>query len=329
MMKKTHTTAVLFPQRGAMRWYKWYMTDQARRISLFIVIIVLLVGCKKTDEGKSDAAIGSPVVVGAPQYKALTEYLELNASTTFLKKEIVRATFQGYIRKTYKDVGDHVDEGEPLFLLKTKEAAANDSARIDLGGVRFSGEIQIRAKSTGVLAQKNFNTGDYVNDGEQLAVVSNPSSLRIVLNVPYQNVVAIRLNSSCVIVLPDNATCAGVIRRRIPSVDVNAQTQSFLIELSSKISLPENLNLVVKIPGRVYAAATVLPKSAVMSSEVMDEFWVMKLISDTSAVRVAVKKGIEDGDFVQILSPVFSGNDRIVVQGAYGLPDTARVVIRK
>ena len=154
-----------------------------------LILLILLSGCKRADEERNDVSTGSPVV-GAPQFKPLTEYLELNASTMFLKKEIVRATFQGYIRKTYKDVGDHVEEGELLFLLKTKEASANDSTKIELGGARFNGEIPIRAKSTGVLVQKNFNTGDYVNDGEQLAIVSNPSSLRILLNVPYQNIPA-------------------------------------------------------------------------------------------------------------------------------------------
>jgi hypothetical protein len=53
----------------------------------------------------------------------------------------------------------------------------------------------------------------------------------------------------------------------------------------------------------------------------------MKLINPTTAVKVPVTKGIESGDRVEILSPKFSAQDKIVVTGNYGLADTAKVKI--
>jgi hypothetical protein len=53
----------------------------------------------------------------------------------------------------------------------------------------------------------------------------------------------------------------------------------------------------------------------------------MKMIDSTTAVKVPIKKGIETTDQVEILSPVFSTGDRILVTGNYGLPDTAKVKI--
>ena len=55
----------------------------------------------------------------------------------------------------------------------------------------------------------------------------------------------------------------------------------------------------------------------------------MKLKDDTTAVKVADKKGLEAGDKVEILSPSFAPADRIVVTGNYGLADTAKVKIVK
>ena len=55
----------------------------------------------------------------------------------------------------------------------------------------------------------------------------------------------------------------------------------------------------------------------------------MKMINDTTAVKVPVKKGIESGDKVEIVSPEFSAKDKIVVNGNYGLADTALVIIQK
>jgi uncharacterized NAD(P)/FAD-binding protein YdhS len=72
-----------------------------------------------------------------------------------------------------------------------------------------------------------------------------------------------------------------------------------------------------------------LPKSAVLANETQTEFWVMKLINDTLAVKVPVTKGIETTDRIEIISPQFAAQDRIVITGNYGLSDTAKVKIVK
>ena len=64
-----------------------------------------------------------------------------------------------------------------------------------------------------------------------------------------------------------------------------------------------------------------------LTDEVQGEFWVMKLIDNVTAVKVPVKKGLENGKDVEILSPVFSVNDKIILTGNYGLTDTARVTV--
>ena len=57
--------------------------------------------------------------------------------------------------------------------------------------------------------------------------------------------------------------------------------------------------------------------------------WVMKMIDSVTAVKVPVVKGIETSDRVEILRPQFSPNDKILLTGNYGLPDTAKVIIMK
>jgi hypothetical protein len=53
----------------------------------------------------------------------------------------------------------------------------------------------------------------------------------------------------------------------------------------------------------------------------------MKLINDSTAIKVVVRKGFENNDEVEITEPEFLASDRIVMTGNYGLPDTARVSI--
>ncbi|HKJ81500.1 MAG TPA: hypothetical protein VJ954_05705, partial [Ignavibacteriaceae bacterium] len=73
----------------------------------------------------------------------------------------------------------------------------------------------------------------------------------------------------------------------------------------------------------------VLPKSALNNDVTESNFWIMKLINDTTAIRVDVNKGIENDSVAQILSPKLNTTDRIILTGAYGLPDTANVEIVK
>ncbi len=72
-----------------------------------------------------------------------------------------------------------------------------------------------------------------------------------------------------------------------------------------------------------------LPKAAVLANEEQSEFWVMKLINDSTAIKVPICKGIETSEKVEILKPSFYKTDRILLSGNYGLPDTARVIIQQ
>lgn len=290
--------------------------------------VLLLFGCGGGQEDNTTTEVKVNITVCNPIEKNITKYLTLNGTTLFIKKEIVRAVFQGYIVKSFKSIGDKINNGEPLFLIKTKEASAVDSSNnYDL--TKFKGEITVYAKSSGVLSQMDYNTGDYVSDGEQIAVISNPSSLKINLSVPYDQISSIRINGVCCVELPDGKSITGIISKKIPSVEQATQTQTFMVDVPNDASLPENLNVNIKIPVKEFKNSIVLPKSAIMSSDVLDEFWIMKLINDTTAVKVNIQKGIEEDENVQILSPKLNKEERIVLVGAYGLPDTAFVKIGK
>jgi hypothetical protein len=93
--------------------------------------------------------------------------------------------------------------------------------------------------------------------------------------------------------------------------------------------LPENLSVLVQLSKSSKENAQVIDKSCVLSNETMDNFWVMKLINDTTAVKVVIKTGMTAGNKIEILSPAFTIHDRIINTGNYGLSDTAFVNIIK
>ncbi len=299
-------------------------------IFLLLVVSVSLVSCGGNEDASSnDVSTGTPVTITHPVKMNITDYLELNGNTVFLDKEIVRSTFDGFIVKVYKNIGDKVKPGDILFQIKTIESAATDTLGIMLGNRLFKGTIYIKANTKGVLSELNYHQGNYVMGGEQIALVSNPSSLRIKLNVPYEDVLKVKIGNGCEVNLPDGVNLPGIIEKNVPAVNPVTQTQIYFIKLSYYRSVPESLNVIVRIPFKKFKDTTVLPKSSLITDVTESNFWIMKLVNDTTAVRVDVKKGIENDSVAQILSPKLNAADRIVLSGAYGLPDTAKVEIAK
>src|ERR1035437_5236441 len=297
---------------------------------LLLVLSVLLIAissCGKKDSEETETPVkGVEVTAGNPVTTKMNQYLDLNANTFFLSQEIVRATFPGFILKTDKNLGDFVKKGELLFTIRTKEASASDSIFLEN---QFNGMVNIYARTNGILTELTYQTGDYVTESERLSLIVDPSSLRIMLNVPFQYSNNVSGSDSYLIKLPDKKEFSAKVVKKLPSIDIVNQTQSFILEPNASINVPANLNLIVKIQLKTLVNAVALPKSAVATNETESEFWVMKIINDSTAVKLDIKKGIETDSLVQIKEPVLSANDRFVTQGAYGLPDTVNIVIKK
>jgi multidrug efflux pump subunit AcrA (membrane-fusion protein) len=297
---------------------------------LLIIIPLITISCGKTEENDvNEIGSGTPVTITHPFKTSLSDFVELNGNTVFLTKEIVRATFQGFIENVYKNVGDFIKPGEELFQIKTMESAAADSLNISFGDKKFKGAVNIKAQSDGVLTGLNYHQGDFISSGEQLAIISNPNSMRIEVNVPFEDASKVLIGNKCEIQLPGSEVLHGIIDRNIPRIDSATQTQTYYIKLVNYRQLPENLNLTVRIPFNQSHDVMVLPKSSLVTNVTQDSFWVMKLINDSTAVKANIKKGIENDSVVQVLNSQLKPEDKIILSGAYGLPDTAKVEIRK
>ncbi len=271
----------------------------------------------------------TPVTATTIQTTNLTSYLELNATSQFLQKNYVKANVNGYLQQVNISLGSVVAKGQVLFVLKTKEAQSIGNAINKLDpSFRFFGINTLRASSAGFVAQLTHQSGDYVQDGEQLAVINEQSSFAFILNLPFEYRAFLPLQKAVTLFLPDSSQLQGRVTRILPTVDPATQTQQIVIEVADATGLPENLIARVRIVKTENPTATALPKEALLSNEDQSEWWVMKLLNDSTAVKVPVQRGTESGDFVEVLSPQFSLTDRILTSGNYGLNDTAAVLLK-
>ncbi len=308
------------------------MINLVKIVILFMCLIASgLYSCKgpeKKESTEEKIEAGTPVTVTTMGTDALTEYIDLNATATFLQKNYVKANVNGYIQTVNATPGKFVAGGQTLFIIKTKEAQSLDNTVNKLDpSFKFSGVNNIKASATGFITQLNHQVGDYVQDGEQLAVISNQNSFAFILNLPYELKQYLDKNSSVDMVLPDGSKLKGQVTESMPSVDAATQTLNVVIKVPEAEKLPENLIAKVRIIKTNKASAPSLPKTAILTNDVQSEFWVMQILDSVTAVKVPIKKGIETYDRVEILEPVFTANDKILITGNYGLPDTAKVRI--
>ncbi|HSZ34240.1 MAG TPA: HlyD family efflux transporter periplasmic adaptor subunit [Puia sp.] len=296
---------------------------------LFLFLVVLE-ACTSKPEGKEDIAtiVQTPVTLTGIEKEPMAEFIELNATSSFLLKNYVKANANGYIETAHVTPGEYVRSGEVLFTMKTKEAESIGNAINQLDtSFKFSGTNNIRAGSGGFISQLNHQPGDYVQDGEQLAVISDESSFVFLLELPYELKPYVKLNTRIDVQLPDGEKLPGTVSSYMPTVEAASQTISLVIKVDPGKKIPENLIAKVKIQKIIRDHAVSLPKASVLADETQSSFWVMKLIDSTTAIKVPVTKGIETKDMVEILSPQFTTEDRFVLTGNYGLGDTAKIKI--
>jgi len=297
---------------------------------------ILLVNCLvctltfwscRNNTGQEEKAVRAvvPVTIISPRTGKMSVSMELMATSAFLVKASVKSPVTGYVEKSAVSPGDNVARNQVLFQVRTKEAAALQHDT--LGAISLSGMLTIKASIQGVVATIEHPQGDYVQEGDILCTLVVPSSLVFLLDAPFGLKPLVRTGSECRLLLPDNSEIIAEVRSVLPSMTGSSQTQRIVLQPRTVTNIPENLMAKVKVVRQVKNNAVILPKTCILNDEIMKNYWVMKMVNDTLAVKVPVQPGMTETDSVEILSPVLLPADRILSGGNYGLGDSAVVRI--
>jgi hypothetical protein len=293
---------------------------------------LLLFSCKTAPKELEEKAIANPksiVEVVNIKFGEIDDELVLSATTVYLKRNVVTATIPAFITSVKVKLGDAVNKGDVLFELESKErrALGDNASKLDTSLTNF-GVVKIKAQGTGVISTLDKQQpGGYVLEGTQLCTIAESSDLAFQVNVPYEFAAFATEGRSCTITLPDNTMHKARFTKSLTSMNVLSQTQTILAKANENLLLPENMIVKVVIIKGATGNKQILPKESVLSDEMMKEFWVMKIINDSTAIKVPVTVGNKNTINSEILYPPFNPNDKIISSGNYGLPDTALVKI--
>lgn len=305
-----------------------------------VLLSLLLTGCGSSSSSTTDTAAhtaGSdaprpktPVEVTTVRVDSFWVDKTFRGMTYYLTSGDIKSPIAGYVTKVYVKIGDQLRKGSPMFGLETKEAYA-------LGGKNYLndptlkniGQVTIRAHEVGLVTLVQTEENEYVQDGTVLASYSAPDMFVFLIEVPAEQDSTVHVGSICRIRLPNGRSVSGRIARTLAIADSLSQTERYIVKPDRPMVLPARLQLNITFTSQRHTNAQSLPKAAVLANELQTDFWVMKLINDTTAVRIPVRTGLQRDDRLEILSPRFAPTDRIISQGGYGLTDTASVTINR
>jgi biotin carboxyl carrier protein len=296
----------------------------------FLLFILFFNSCKKQETISKGLEVIVPVTVTHIDTTSIDDFEEVSGTVSYITKTPVKSNITGYITSVSIKTNDLISRGKTLFTIKTKEALAlgNDVNKLD-PNLHFGKAVAIQSSTNGYVTAMNIEKGNYVQEGDILAIINDLERYGVIINVPFELKKYITLNSTLSVYLPDGRIISSTVKQFIPSVDVGSQMQSVFLKIDTKENLPENLIVSVRIPKSQKASLISLPKTAILSDEIETEFWTMKLINDSTAVKIPVQIGIKNQERTEIIAPKFDLKDQFLTSGNYGVGDTLKVKIIK
>tara|TARA_R100001369_G_scaffold92896_1_gene141105 strand:+ start:130969 stop:131886 length:918 start_codon:yes stop_codon:yes gene_type:complete len=292
---------------------------------LLFLLIISTIACNNNNEPPSEKKASINVETGFVKQNDIREYLTFNGVTQYQKKENIRANVTGYISRMNYKIGDGIKLGQIFATVRTKEQdALKDAVKIDSSLSKFISPIVIKSNVTGIITALNVSNNDYVAEGDLLAILVQPKSLVVQVNVPFEYEDYVAIGTLCEVILQNEETFIATITGELPTIDVTAQSQMFLISLPEK-QLPENLNVQVRIVYKEALNALTIPKTALQTNELLTDYWVMKVVKDSLAIKQKVKPLLRTDSLVQIEAGDLKVNDVIITVGAYQMQDSTFV----
>lgn len=299
-------------------------------ITILIAGLFAIYACRNRPAEKA----GEPIVAKAavsiikPEYGSIENYLTLNGKTVLYKKNQEPAPISGYITAVHIQFGDKVEAGQVLFEIQTAENKALEQSVTKNSELSDFGKIRVKATTSGIVSEPLvLGTGAFVSEGSILCTIADLNDLLVRVNVPFEYHNVVKPGNKCSLQLPDNTKNMGTVMSIRPFIEESSQTQEVLVKPTGIYAWPENMNLTVSFLKDNASESLLLPKKALLTNETQDEFWVMKIIDDSIAVKVAVETGIKSDSLVEIVSDGLGIDDIIILEGGYGLEDSSLVTI--
>ncbi|WP_091163065.1 efflux RND transporter periplasmic adaptor subunit [Mucilaginibacter sp. P25] len=268
--------------------------------------------------------IGSEVKQG--QLLAVLEAPEINSQLAAAQSRIKqfeavyfasKATYDRLVSTSKTPGTVSQNDLEQAEAKKNADEANIDAAKSGLKEVSANlAYLEIRAPFDGVITSRNVNLGAYVGPGgkstDPLFTVQDQGRLRLVVSVPEIYTGALSSKSEVnftVRALPSQKFTAQV-KRIAGALDEKLRAERLEMDVYNKDKkLLPHMFAEVSVPLPAGDSTYVVPKTAVATST--EKVFVIKVV-DHKAVWVDVKKGLSNGDSIEIFGGDLKPDDKLV-----------------
>lgn len=207
-------------------------------------------------------------------------------------------------------------------------AGALDSAKGKYQGATAQlSYSEIRSPINGVITDRPLYPGEMAAAGTPLLTVMDISSVIAKAHIPQQEAAALKVGDQGTMSAPGmEEPFKGKVTVVSPALDPNSTTVEIWFEANNpKHELKPGTSVHLSLTAQTVKDALVVPANSILTAP-DGATTVMLAGSDGLAHQQAVKVGIRNGDDVQILEGV-SANEKVVTNGAYGLPDKTKIKV--
>jgi len=246
---------------------------------------------------------------------------------TLYKQGAISAKDVQDARIAFAQARNQYDLAEKQYNLKTAEGGLTSAkgklatAQADVNYSRIVSPID------GVVTDRPFYAGETPPSGTAILTVMDVSKVVARAYVSPQQAADVHIGDAASLVPSDGtAEIPGKVTVVSPALDPNSTTVQVWVEAANpRGRLKPGSTIGVEIVAKTAKDALVIPAQAILIAA-DGTTSVMVIGSDQTVHSTAVKTGIRQDDDVQIVSGLQDGQ-QIVTQGAYGLPDGAKVKV--
>ncbi|MGH8143910.1 MAG: efflux RND transporter periplasmic adaptor subunit [Steroidobacteraceae bacterium] len=254
----------------------------------------------------------------------------------------VAPAITGVIAKVDVVPGEHVSAGQLLVELDSSSvtelfaqrevarqkrlyAQRNTSLKALQSAEAQLALLQVAAPLSGVVVNLSARPGEAVDPSRPLLEIIDLRHLIVQVAIPQAQ--ASELRSGQAIELLTKPPLNARLTYISPTVDPSDGSVTVWGPLPARAALRPGQFVMLRIVTAVHADTLAAPSESVITDPAGQS--TLSLVQGDEAVRTAVQTGLREGQWVEVHAPGLHAGDRIVTNGAYGLPARTRIEVTR
>ena len=251
------------------------------------------------------------VTLGSDILRKKLQAAKLNYEQVLSELEIARIDMSRR-KKLYekKSISEQTYDENRYRVIGSEKRAASLNAEVEKLAIELEKKI-IRAPFDGVVIKRYVDRGEWISEGETVAVIGKDDVIDIVAELPEQIIQYVKIGMQ-VKASTNGNEFSGTVIAIVPQGDVSTRTFPVKIRTPNQFSLIEGMSARVTLPKGEIKKTLIVPRDAVISKFGQT---VVFLAQDAKATMLPVQViGFEDLD-AGVASPGLKEGMLVVVEG--------------